>query len=1186
MALWPLDDTADYLSLISESQRSVYTWQITNGSAEMYSEIINEPFPESNVTRLTGDGETPGSTEDILKTLACKSSGIYNFQELNQDLGTFCIGAYFYSESAYIDSIEIGYSYQDSEGEDVEVVKNFVTSVSGKWLFVSETFSIPEIDADFSIILRIKYLSSVTNQEPYYFFVNGVSLGQWSENFNSTSLGVSALTLPENIFNSTVFGIKANAYGFNDSDGYYLINNKSLVAQNRGVPMVYGSSNLTTLSKNNNNPSLILPAYGFMNETGKYKKYTYEMWIRINSDSLEAKRVFGPIRSDDGLYVEGPFLKLKIGDNIGSHYIGEWGRPMLIHIRMIENFASLLINGEQVLSLSYETSQLSFPDEYTEGKSNDWVGFYLYDDVSPIDIDAVAIYSYNVPSVVAKRRFVYGQGVEFPENINSSYSGTSVYVDYPFSDYTNNYSYPDIGSWSQGALDNTFVENNIISAPRYELPDLIFENINEEIFLNLNLTAQDEDDKFITFSSTESTINNGYILFPSLNMTLQDTKAFYGIFKAKELSSAQTLFLIENETTKEYFEIELDQSTVKYKYSGRTAPVYEAIGYEAGEMLTVGLHMENFASYYGADIAEFFGNKSQLKVYVGGNKEFSKTFTGNIYKIGFCNESNYDEISYLFTSYGVTIDYENVFDMYNETLLIEWNADNLYFGDGGSYYTDEGQFEPNLGIFWDYVINGGDPLSFAYEKSILHTASYTLIPKEYYNKLILDIAVKGSWQDYIPLSYFAQYVTDAKGNRYYDLDFLQFNIDYPAPSDFIQSEGGNEFYYNTENSMIKTDITFQYTETGANAPDSYFIKYVNASKDGIVEPGEDWINSKYEVVDNMIIYSPSGANFEDISIVTTLNFEIPGIISNPVRIKKLAYCSQAFNKDTSNPVGTRFGTPIYPYKKSGVYFDYKSRNPFSIYKSSSPYLYMTRYSGIQLRGSQDSMGSRGLSIPINQTKSDDYKVMAMQIAIKYDEDKFSSDAIQIFEVQSKDAFIKFYMQANHVDGNRAKIYAINANTGRLENGISFYLNGLLVRDPIITIKEWSFLGISFSSLLDFSEYSGALRVNGPIMINTISHYQSTNLLEVQRVSVRPWLRVKLAPPLTLDWQFWDAAYIWQQVLILSSTSYYGVDPSDIYKSYTGTNKIIVDDPRVFSINNYEYSVIKDVSWQSNTVNAL
>ena len=46
---------------------------------------------------------------------------------------------------------------------------------------------------------------------------------------------------------------------------------------------------------------------------------------------------------------------------------------------------------------------------------------------------------------------------------------------------------------------------------------------------------------------------------------------------------------------------------------------------------------------------------------------------------------------------------------------------------------------------------------------------------EYFNNYCLDIDMQGYWEDYIPLTYFAQYVQDEKNSPYYDLDLIQFN---------------------------------------------------------------------------------------------------------------------------------------------------------------------------------------------------------------------------------------------------------------------------------------------------------------------------------------------------------------------------------------------------------------------------
>lgn len=1218
IVLWSLDDTADYISLINEEDRDFDNWVISGGTVETSTSFQDEPFSNSIIVKIIGN-EPTGSVGQVV----CKSSDVLNFTELSKDLNTFCVGGFFYADSLSISGFEIGYEYNDSAtGSIIQNLKKYDAAISGKWIFISETFDIPSDNTTLRIVIKINYIKSSELNDSYTFYVNGITIGQWSEEFNSTSLGVTKIEIPSGILSGTNYGIPATSYGLDQENGYYLVNDNSLMAKNTGIPMVYGASSLTKLIPNNGKPSLVVPGYGFLHENGKYKEYTFESWFRISSDCSTPKKIFGPVNSNDGLYVDGPFLVFKLNNHIGSHYVGEWYRPMLIDIRYVKNSLSILLNGDLVINLEIINEDLDFSDN-----DNDWLGFWAYDDVNPIDIDGVAIYSYQVPPVMAKRRFVYAQGVEFPENINTAYSGSSIYIDYPFADYTNNYNYPDIGKWNHGILDNLIVENNILSNPNYSLPSINLESNTENELLLACKNVQSESNNFFTFCPNSEWNNvNGYLLFNNFNFLRDQIKSFYGVFKAKhEITSPEILFNIESDNNNKFY-ISINGGTIGYYlfYNGTTELIYSTTGHMVGDEFAIAIDIDRFVSYFGGNLSSFFGNRSSLKFYVGGNKNFDKSFHGNIYSIGFSNAYNLYKIRDMFNEKGTGVDYEDVFSLY-------FNETNYY--EAGNVTTN----------FWTYVLDGGSPSSFAPQKLINHTASYTLIAKEYFDNYYLDIAINGTWKDYIPLSYFAQYITDKTNSKYYDLDFLQFNINYPSPSKFIEEEvdslgwhygttktveidgqtisipslqeeyslstektynaldnhlytGYNDYNdlknrssklykYDTSNSFVKSYIAFELISDGVNTPDELFSNIEKPSKSGIVEPGVDWLSTKYEVVDNMIIYPPS-TDINTLALVTHLDFNIPGILYNKIKIKSLEYASQAFNEYSANAVGTRFGTSIYPYRKSGVYYNYKHKNPFSIYKKSSPYLYLTRYSGIELKGRYDINVNRGLSIPINQSKSTDYKVMALQAAVKYDQDYFPYAPTQIFEIQSKNSYIKFYMVANDPQGQRAKIYAINANTGQLEDGITFYLNGKLVKEPVITVKEWAFLGIGFPILLDFKNMVGSFRINGPIMFNTISYYQSTNLQEVQQITTRPWYRVNYLNTSELDWEFWDNAYYWQGVLVLSSTSYYGVDPSTVYKSYTGTNKIIIDSDSVFLFGNYEYNIYKDVLWQQSVSDAV
>jgi len=1227
IALWALDDKADYISLIDESDRDITSWEITNGTASV-SIVSDEPFPESQTTKITGN-----LTEDSFSQIVCISNDIANLSTLNKKLSTFSVGASFYSISAYMSSFEIGYEYYDTtSGSKIEKLKTYTTSIQNRWLFISETFDIPEDNTQFRVVIKINYIGGASSVDDYEFLVNGVTVGQWSEEFNSSSLGVQKIALPSSINLPESFAVEADAYGLQENKGYYMVKDNSLMAKNTGIPLVYGASNLTKLLPNVDMPSLIVPGLGFLSEVGKYKEYTFEAWLRINSDSVTKKRILGPIASTDGLYVEGPFIILKIGNNSGTYYVGEWTRPMLVHIRILENNASLLINGEEVISLNYLTSDLTFPVSILNEKEQDWIGFYSYEDVSPIEIDCVAIYTYIVPITLAKKRFVYGQGVEFPEGINQAYSGSSIYIDYPFADYTNNYSYPNIGKWNQAIVDNLSVENNLLCTPDYKLPEIILASSNiDQLYSDLG-EIQDEPDKFFSFDS----VTNGYMYFDNLNFLNERVRSFYGSFKfLEEPTQTQTLFRIESENSSDYFEVYIyvnpddpddpNNLNILYKLSyGNTEQILAIFswsgedpftGIALEEMFPVGLDIDKASKYFGGSVASFFGNINTLKFYIGGRPDLTQTFTGKIYKVGFCTARNNKKIEYLFNERGIPVNDENVFELYSETVDVEYNSTDDYFG--------------NNNAEWDQIVDSGGVSSYTLDRFQDHTASYTLSPSSYFDNYTLDIDIQGYWEDYIPLTYFSQFVKDEKNSSYYDLDLIQFNINYPAPSIFIEEEQtgswtykeltdeygapiqktyeslDNQLFtgfldyddlknralknykYDTSNSLVRSYVTFQYILNGANLSESNFTNVEKPSNDSVVFPGSNWMNTKYEVVNNMIIYPPKDVRVLDLALVTHLDFNVKGIINNRVKVRNMEYASQAFNSTSPNPIGTRFGNEIYPYKKSGFYYDYKERNPFSIYKGSSPYLYLTRYTGIELKGTYDPVVNRGLSIPINKEMSSNYKVMAMQMAVRYDQDAFPYASTEIFEIQSKNNHIKFYMVAIHPNGERAKIYAINVKTGKLEDGIGFYWNGKLVKEPVITIKEWGFLGISFPNLLDFNTRVGSVNLNGPITFNTISYYQSTNLQEVQRVDVRPWFAVKYSLPLTLEWDDWKtSSFVWDGVLILSSTSDYGVVPATIYKSYTGTNKIIIDTDKVFTVNGYEYSVYKGVTSKQITASAV
>jgi hypothetical protein len=1178
IAMWALDDQADYVSLITNAQRNLSLWTITNGTDTPNTSILNEPLPDTPTTTIE-----PILSLAQINEITLTSPGIIAPALMSPSLETFSIGAYVFADNPTILSYEIGYTY---DGLNSPILRKFDSQISGRWGLISETFRMPATINPIKIVIKITHVNVGGVPDDYKFYLNGITLGQWSEEFLAISSGLFGEDLPENVpFDYP--SITASSYGLQDLNGYYFINNGSLRAKNSGVPIVYGSSNVTRILPNGSDPSLIIPGQGFLNEAGRYREYTVEMWARIDSKATTATRIFGPIGSQDGIYVDGPFIKIKVGKSIGAHPITEWYRPMLLDFKVLENSASLLINGEQVIDIEYSTKDLDLASEtITQGgieKNNDWLGFYASNNVPFLDIDCVAIYSYLVPAVVAKRRFAYGQAVEFPENANSAYGGTSVLIDYAFADYTSNYSYPDIGRWNQGIMENLSIVDDSLSIPDYSLPTVSFEDeasINswyEDLFeANTNI-----ENSFIGFKLGSNPVKKGYIFFENLNVIKQDLKGIFGVFEILSINTnKEILFKVEDKNSSNYLSIYTQGDMLKYElsFNGTIKTLYSEQSVITGTPLSIGLDFEKFSQYFGQETLLFFGNKDRLSLFVSGDKTFDNTFSGKIYKIGFSSEKNIEKISSLFDEKGMLtyFNHKNYFD--DHSLAPPFNAGEV------------------MDTQYDDILDGGFYNSFSrlpFDTIKDFIASYTLIPKINFETISLDIAADGYWEDYQPLTYYAQYVSDIQDNKYYDVDLIQFNIDYPALENF---ENGK---YDTSQNMVKSYISFQFLKNNPSAKNSYF-KSVPAAQNNVVSPGsyvvdtidgvdiyDDWITHRYEVVDGTVIYPPKNIRLTDISIVTHLEWTVPGIISNPLVIKKMQYSSQAFNERSSNPVGTRFGLPVFPYLKYGSYFDYKSRNPYRIYKGSTPYLYLTKNSGIEKVGDYDAFVNRGFSIPVNKDLSENYKIIAIQAFLRYGKERFPSDPEQIFEIESKDTYIKFYVVANDATGQRARIYGINARTGRFENGIAFYWNGNLVREPVITLSDWGVLGISFSNVLNFDSYVGGLRFTGSVLINNISQYQSTNLQEVQRSTLRSWLLASaIVPGEPQDWDYWNEDFTWNGVLIALQSNILGINPSDIYKTYTGTNKVIIDDNIGLKLIDYEYNTYKGITWQTRILPAV
>jgi hypothetical protein len=1290
IALWPLDEDVNYLSLISSTDRDISTWNLEDCSVSentsLIRKIASEPIYEI-------------SSEGVL-TFNVNAPQLID-KYISQDLGSITIGFYFYTESTNLTELEIGYTY-DSPGDpkyvdDAEYSESFIIKEYGSWQYVSKTFPIPQeelftislanndlsivagqptkvqidshgfsdgdmvkINVDYDVPSNLNeystfyvvnatanefeienvpgsggiefgfpaygdiYLSLVKSISPFVrytvnsylpntSYIHALSIGQWSSEFSEYSVGsnaeeISGINIPEEYY-----GIRATSYGLYDIDAYYLARENKLLAKNNSIPMVYGSSNLTSiLPERFGGPSLIFPGEGFLNESGRYKTFTLEIWLRISPDTKEARRIFGPINSSDGIYVDGPFITLKVGNAVQSHYVGEWYRPMLLNIILFNNGAALTINGETVLKIEFDTNSIELPAKYSlSGKDQDWLGFYSYSDIFQFEIDCIAIYSYRVPTVMSKKRWIYGQAVSFPENVAPSYLGKSFPVDYTFANYSNNHIYPDMASWRNGIAENISYKNNVLQPPNYQLPKFIFNNkTSEDWYLSLeestpNAISLKPDD---SWSETD-----GYIFFDQVNILEQKINGFYGIFEAPvNFSATETLFKLQNQSSGNYLEADIcteykdienidgtqltstghklktndiiqilinvgeeGEETTNYKSyfvtvidedtfeissnkeeaaenisddiaenifkvnyiqyslkfnSDNELLIYRTPAITLGHSIVAGIHFNDFANYFGGNIETLLGNKKMLKLYVGGNQNFNKTFSGKIYAVGFCTERNLNDLDYLFDNKGIPfLRYQ--FDNKNPAYGLVYDPDtdkNVY---DLSYYdiADAGY------LYEEYVDN-----------ILSHTASYTLGVKNFFGQRYLDVATSSYWQDYVPLSFFAKNIVNADNRKYYTLDFIQYNADITVPETFDENNN-----FDTSRKIVKSYISFQPVSAGPVLTENYFTNTVKASRSKVVQPDENWLTTKYEVVNGSIIYLPPNIDINDIAIVTHISIKSSGIIKNPIRVRSVQLAGKALNSLTSNPIQTRFGVSVYPYTKYGVYFNYKDIPPYLIYKDNTPHLYLTKNSGLELTGNFASSNS-GISLPINKERVDNYYLSTLQFSMRFTRDDIVQSPKEIIQIDNglQDDLIKIWIAPSLPANRRFKIYATDRHGNEINN-VLFYINGLKNTNPVISKYDWNMISIALVDTIDMSNKRGRVNFVGPILFNNVSYYALNSAQKSQ-----------------LDFGLGE---------------YVGIDPAIAYSSFIGTNKIITGDDIDLSIKNYQYSILNDLNVQSATI---
>ena len=379
-----------------------------------------------------------------------------------------------------------------------------------------------------------------------------------------------------------------------------------------------------------------------------------------------------------------------------------------------------------------------------------------------------------------------------------------------------------------------------------------------------------------------------------------------------------------------------------------------------------------------------------------------------------------------------------------------------------------------------------------------------------------------------------------------------------------------EISLDTSSSSVDIFATFQLIAEGANQPLDSFTYTKDLNLNRVVDASLENTNvdpyraykTKFRVIDDTIIYPPKNIRTEDLAIVFHFSIQQDGILSKPLKIREMEISSKSLNVYQPNAVGTKFGKDIYPFVKNGIYFNYKEKNPFSIYKKSNPYLYLTENSGIKVINYASTEKEYSIAIPINENRQSNFYI----------------------EIQGLSETIEFVVEED-TSTLRHKIFARNKSTKQEYANVEFYQNGIPVQNPFLINNQWASIGMVFQDPINMSSYTGSINIFGGCRFNNISTYLSEGLNETASIIPNVWQNVLTEDGISnFDWQYWydnngsGPIRKWKEVYVFAEEQVYSLSASDIYSSYLGTNVNVVDDDFGINIFNDDFVSYSDISW--------
>lgn len=253
----------------------------------------------------------------------------------------------------------------------------------------------------------------------------------------------------------------------------------------------------------------------------------------------------------------------------------------------------------------------------------------------------------------------------------------------------------------------------------------------------------------------------------------------------------------------------------------------------------------------------------------------------------------------------------------------------------------------------------------------------------------------------------------------------------------------------------------------------------------------------------------------------------------------------------------------------------KNANPFIITKESSPYLYLTEYSGIYINNYEPNTLNRGAKVNLNSGLQSNFKVAGVQFWIRYPETLFSASAT-VFDIIG----VSSSVQINMVPETGQRRGFLQGSDGE----IGFFQNGVQVENAILYPKEWVAVMATFLTPIDMANFQGEINIYPGFVMNNISIYSyEDELIDITKTVYKIWNGVLIpdvqAPLIQADWSEYTSL-TWSDATARTVPNDYTIDGSQVYSNQIGTSIVTVEDDAKISVYSNGIDILTDISWET------